>query len=279
MRVASIHMYPVKGCHRVDCDTAMVEPWGLAGDRRWLPVDEHGDVVSQREVPRLTQVRPSTVDGGVILSAPAMPDLKVPAIAAELVKVNAWHDRVTASLAGAEADEWLSTVIGRPVRLVYLHDPTQRPVDPGYAEPTDRVSFADGYPLLLANAGSLEALNGWIAEAGNEPVPMTRFRPNVVVCGAPAWAEDGWVGGRLRIGAVVFRAPKPSDRCVMTTNDQETGERGREPLRTLGRYRNVNQLLLFGLNLIPDGTGQISIGDEVEVVPGPRSECRGETYS
>ncbi len=268
MRVASIHTYPVKGCHRVDQDHAVVQPWGLAGDRRWMPVDEHGKVVSQREVPRLTQVRPSPVDGGIVLSAPGAPDLLVPAQPGEPVDIEIWRYPLTASLAGTEADTWLSTVLDQKVRLVYLDDPTRRRVEPEYGQPDDRVSFADGYPLLLANQGSLDALNDWIAESGSleGPLPMTRFRPNVVVSGAPAWAEDWWLGGRLRIGDVVFRAPKPSDRCVMTTTDQETGERGKEPLRTLARYRKINQLLLFGLNLIPDGTGEISVGDEVEVV-------------
>jgi uncharacterized protein len=268
MRVASIHTYPVKGCHRIDQETAVVQPWGLAGDRRWMPVDEDGKVVSQREYPRMTQVRPSIVDGGIVLSAPGVADLTVREPAGDPVEVDIWRYRLTANLAGSEADAWLSRVLECKVRLVYLADPTNRAVDPGYGRPGDRVSFADGYPLLVTNGASLDELNGWIAESGSVegPLPMTRFRPNVVVSGAPAWAEDSWLGGRLRIGEVVFRAPKPSDRCVMTTNDQETGERGKEPLRTLARYRKINQLLLFGLNLIPDGPGRIRVGDEVEVV-------------
>lgn len=266
MRLVSIHTYPVKGCHRIDQETAPVQPWGLAGDRRWMPVDEHGTVVSQREEPRLTHVRPSAIDGDVLLAAPGMPELKLPSMGGETVEVTVWGNRLQATPAGGEADEWLSSVVGRPLRLVHLHDPRQRPVDPRYGRPDDRVSFADGYPLLLANAASLDALNGWIAEGGSAPVPMTRFRPNVVVSGAPAWAEDGWVGGRVRIAAVTFRAPKASERCVMTTNDQETGERGREPLHTLGRYRRIGQGLLFGLNLIPEQTGTIAVGDEVEFV-------------
>ena len=134
--------------------------------------------------------------------------------------------------------------------------------------PEDRVSLADGYPLLVANTASLAELNDWLAEESPQewPLPMTRFRPNVVVSGAQPWAEDGWVGRRLRIGGVVFRAPKPSGRCVVTTTDQETGVRGREPLRTLGRHRTVRQKVLFGLNLVPDGTGEIGVGDEVEVI-------------
>jgi len=267
-------VYPVKGCHRVDLVDAEVQPWGLLGDRRWMPVDAAGKVVSQREEPRLALVRPSIVDGGLVLAAPGMTDVKVPAIAGrrvevDVVEVEIWGYRLLASLAGAEVDGWFAEFLGYPLRLVWLDDPTRRVVDQAYGAPTDRVSFAEGYPLLLANAASLADLNGWIAAGDYSregPLPMTRFRPNVVVEGAPAWAEDGWLGRRIRIGEVVFRAAKPSDRCVMTTQDQETGAKGREPLRTLAKHREVNQLLLFGTNLIPDGTGTLHIGDRVEVL-------------
>jgi MOSC domain-containing protein len=271
MRLASIHTYPVKGCHRIDQDAAAVQPWGLAGDRRFMPVDGRLTMVSQREVPRLTQVQPVVVDGGIILTAPGMTELKVPAVAADPATVTLWGTALRASLAGAAADEWLSAAAGHPLRLVYLDDPTQRAVNPRYGRQGDRVSLADGYPVLLTSTASLAALNDWIADSGSAeaPLPMTRFRPNVVISGAAAWAEDGWVGRRLRIGPVEFLAPKPSDRCVLTTNDQETGERGREPLRTLARHRTVDQKLLFGLNLIPDGTGEIAVGDPVELLDPP----------
>ena len=96
---------------------------------------------------------------------------------------------------------------------------------------------------------------------------MARFRPNIEVSGAPAWAEDGWVGQRVRVGDVVFRVVKGYGRCVVTTTDQDTGVRGREPLRTLGRHRNVDQELLFALALIPEITGTITVGDEITVEP------------
>src|SRR5690606_20037968 len=157
--------------------------------------------------------------------------------------------------------------LGHAARLAWLDDPTRRPVAPDYAPPDARGSFADAYPLLLTNAASLDALHGWRAAGGGGegPLPMTRFRANVVVAGAAAWAEDDWLGHRLRIGAVTFRVVKPCDRCVMTTTDQETGAKGREPLRTLGRYRNINQKLLFGVNLIPDPPyGESTAGDPIE---------------
>jgi uncharacterized protein YcbX len=172
-----------------------------------------------------------------------------------------WSSDVTARRAPA-ADGYLSSVLGLPVWLVWLDDPTRRSCDPSYSLPADRVSFADGYPLLLANTASLDALNGWIGPLVGR-LPMARFRPNVVISGAPAWAEDAWTGGRIRIGSVPFRVPKSCGRCVVTTTDQETGERGREPLRTLARYRNVDQRLLFATNLIPDGVGEIAVGDPV----------------
>jgi uncharacterized protein len=267
MRLGSIHTYPVKSCRRLDHDDAVVEPWGLAGDRRWLVVDPDGKLVTQRAEPTLALIRPAPADGGsgLVLRAAGAPDLDVPVPdGGDLMSVRVWDDTLDAAPAGGTADDWLSAVLDRKVRLVYLDDPTRRPVNPAFARAGDRVSFADAYPLLLANAASLDAVNDWLVEGGDEPVPMTRFRPNVVVTGAPAWAEDDWLGGRLRIGAVTFRAVKPCDRCAVTTIDQETADRGRQPLRILGRRRLSPIGPLFGVNLIPDGVGRIVVGDPVE---------------
>ncbi|SDX93409.1 hypothetical protein SAMN05444365_101127 [Micromonospora pattaloongensis] len=271
MRIESLHTYPIKGCHRLDHDGAQVEPWGLAGDRRWLLVRPDGRALTQRDIPLLARIQPvPQPDGGLAVHAGGRPELRVPRPDdGDLIDVTVWSSTLAATRAGAAADEWFSALLGRPVRLVWLHDPTRRPIDPAYSGPTDRVSFADSYPLLLGNAASLDALNGWLFESGDVegPLPMTRFRPNVVVAGAAPWAEDDWVGRRLRIGDVLFRAVKPCDRCVVTTTDQETGERGRQPLRVLGEHRNVDQDLMFGLYLIPDGTGPIAVGDPLEPQP------------
>ncbi|PWR08178.1 MOSC domain-containing protein [Micromonospora sicca] len=270
MRLAAVHTYPVKGCHRLDHDGARVEPWGLAGDRRWLVVDEHGVGVTQREAAELVTLRAAPRAGGLVLGAPGRPDLDVPEPAtAEPVLVRVFRSRrpVAALPAGPAADDWLGGLLGRPARLVWLRDPT-RHLDPGERDHDtgDQVSFADEYPLLLTGTASLDALNGWLAEAGEPPVPMARFRPNLVVEGAPAWAEDGWAGRRLRIGSAVFRAAGPCDRCLVITTDQETGVRGKEPLRTLARHRNIGQKLLFGLHLVPDGPGEVHVGDPVTLL-------------
>jgi uncharacterized protein YcbX len=268
MRLTSIHIYPVKGLHRVDHDAARVRPWGLAGDRRFMLIDHDDRMLTQRDEPRLALLRPSYVDGDLVVQAAGRPELRITPQPGEPVHAQVWRDVVATSLVGEAADIWLSEALDRKVRLVYLDDPTRRTVDPHYGRPGDRVSFADGYPLLLTNTASLNVLNDWIFEDGGDeaPLPMTRFRPNVVVTGAPPWVEDGWVGRRLRIGAVTFRLPKLCARCVVTTTDQESAERGREPLRTLARYRNVDQRLLFGMNLIPDGEGGIRVGDEVAII-------------
>ena len=241
-RLASIHIYPLKAGRAVDLSESAVEPWGLAGDRRWLVVDGAGRFVSQREEPALARVsaaypaagadqvadadrvaaaRPWPTDQLTLSAAGHLPlTVRMPRADddTEMVPVAVWESRIRVAAAGKEADDWLGRLLGRDVRLVYLDDPTRREVDQDYGDPGDRVSFADGYPLLLTSAGSLEALGGWLAEDGHPPVPMNRFRPSVVVAGAPAWAEDGW--RRIRIGTVTFRVVKPCGRCVVTTIDQ-----------------------------------------------------------
>lgn len=272
MLLTSIHTYPVKGCHRLDHDGAFVQPWGLAGDRRWMVVDADGVGVTQRETTRMVGLRASVWPGGLSLRADGQPDLDVPEPAGgDPVAVRTFRNRklpVTALPAGPAADDWLGALLGRPVRLVWLARPARHLAAEDREHDTgDQVSFADAYPLLLANVASLDALNDWLAEAGEEPVPMVRFRPNLVVGGAAAWAEDDWVGRQLRIGDRRFRAAGPCDRCVVTTTDQETGVRTKEPLRTLGRHRNVQQKLLFGLHLVPLDRGPLTVGASIVIEP------------
>jgi len=150
------------------------------------------------------------------------------------------------------------------VRLVYLDDPTRRAVNPEFGSDGDVVSFADGYPLLLTSTASLGELCSWLTQDGDQPVPMSRFRPSVVVAGSGPWAEDGW--RRIRIGAVSFRVVKPCGRCMVTTIDQMTGEVGRQPLKMLGRRRLIGNDLVFGQNMIPEAPGTISVGDQVEIL-------------
>jgi uncharacterized protein YcbX len=260
MRITALATYPVKGCHRLEHDEAVVEPWGLAGDRRWMVVNADGVGITQRDTPVLTRLTVRPRPGGLTLSAPGLAAIDVDEPVdgpKEFVRV--FRHKVPVAARVAET-AWSSAFLDRDARLVWLADPTGRPIET-HAEEDDRVSFADGYPLLLANESSLSALNDWLVEAGHEPVPITRFRPNVVVGGADPWAEDGWVGQRLTLGEVTFRAAKSCARCLVTTIDQETGEKTGEPLNMLGRHRRFDEGLLFAINLIPEGPGRIRVGD------------------
>ena len=289
MTLSALRRYPVKSCRGEALDDAVVEPWGLAGDRRWMIVDDTGAALTARTVNAMVLIRPEVTESGLRLHTPgdhgrpAAPiDVVVPDPTVQ-VPVRVGASFITAVPTGPEVASWVSEVIGASSRLVWLDDPRRRPTDQRYSHTDDRVSFADGFPLLLASEESLDALNASIAatgaaatpgQGGRSPLAMTRFRPNVVVSGAAAWAEDDW--RRIRIGEATFRAVKACERCVMTTVDPETAERGREPLATLARTRRWDKKTWFGVNLIPDvrdgdaddgaTAPRIAVGDEVEVL-------------
>ncbi|QIJ61121.1 MOSC N-terminal beta barrel domain-containing protein [Streptomyces sp. JB150] len=266
----SIHVHPVKAFRGLSLPEVLVEPWGPAGDRRWVLIDDGGKVVTQRQQPRLAlAVAELLPGGGIRLSAPGLDPLTVSVPEpADTVRVEIWQDKVEGVPADAAAHAWCSAYLGTDVRLVHMDDPaTRRPVDPEYALPGETVSFADGFPLLLTSAASLDALNALIAQgdrAAEGPLPMNRFRPNLVVAGSAPWAEDDW--SRIAVGAVEFRVAKPCGRCVVTTTDQSSAERGREPLLSLGRHRRIGGKLVFGQNLVPVSPGTVRVGDPVRVL-------------
>ncbi|MFJ6893416.1 MOSC domain-containing protein [Streptomyces hokutonensis] len=266
----SIHVHPVKALRGFSPREAQVEPWGLAGDRRWALIDDGGKVVTQREHPRLALAAAELLPGGgVRLSAPGLDPLTVPVPEpVATVPMEIFGTKVDAVPAPDAAHVWCGAYLGFGVRLVHMDDPAERrPVDPEYGLPGETVGFADGYPLLLTSEASLDALNSLIAQGdypAEGPLPMNRFRPNAVVAGTAAWAEDDW--SRVAIGEVAFRVAKMCGRCVVTTTDQATAERGKEPLRTLARHRRIGGRLIFGQNLVPLSTGTIRVGDRVRIL-------------
>lgn len=296
----AVRFYPVKSMAGCAPDSAVVEPWGLAGDRRWTLIDATGKAVTQRQQPRLALVRAEPLpNGGIRLYAPglepltvAMPDpaaggtVVVDIFGTKVESVHAGHSghhthrgdgeqragdgrgRESRDPGGRDADRELSTYLGVEVRLAHLDDPARRrPIDPLYARPGETVSFADGFPLLVTTTASLDALNSLVSQGDQPhegPLPMDRFRPNLVVAETTPWAEDDWQ--RIAVGDLTFRVAKPCGRCVITTTDQRTAERGKEPLRTLGRYRRFGGQLLFGQNLVPESTGTVRVGDPVTVL-------------
>lgn len=261
--LAAIHVYPVKSCAAQDPQQAWVEPRGLAGDRRWMVVDAAGKFVTARKHPRMVLIRAEPAAGQLQLSAPGMPALQLHVGEADTrVSVQVWDSAVVAASATAVADAWISDYLGFPARFVHMDADCRRAIDGTYARSGEEVSFADGFPLLLISQAALDGLNERLSRA----VEMRRFRPNLVVTGTLAHAEDGWRS--IRIGEVVFDLPKACVRCVLTTVDPDRGEfdPSGEPLRTLLTYRRGEKGVTFGQNLMPRNAGSIRCGDKVEVL-------------
>ena len=263
MVLEGLYIYPIKSTHRVTQLRSQVNLWGLAGDRRWMIVDEKATFLTQREFPRMSLIQAVPQHGNRLLLTAAGQQpviVEFPGATASVFQVSIWRDSVSAQIASNETNAWLTAFLGHSVRLVHMYDTSVRLVDTAYAKPGTTVSFADGYPLLCTTNASLQELNGRLFE----PVPMERFRPNVVVSGSQPFEEDTWK--RLRIGEVKFSVVKPCTRCVITTVDQDTASQGKEPLRTLSSFRKRNGKVYFGENLVPENTGIIQRGDEVEVL-------------
>lgn len=261
--IAEICLYPVKALQGGSVAEGVVEPWGLARDRRWMVVQPDGQFLTQRDLPAMARIRAEATPAGLTLHDGATAQaVAFPGPEAPRRQVTVWKDSVPALDAGQSAAAFLTAVLGVDCALVYLDDATARPVDPDFGRPEDRTAFNDGFPVLLANTASLAALNAEMAQ----PIPMTRFRPNIVISGTTPWAEDRW--RRIRIGEVIFRIVKPCARCIVTTVDQLTGERPdkTEPLKTLGRIHRAPGGVIFGQNLIPDSLGLIAVGDPVEIL-------------
>lgn len=269
MHLAAIHIYPVKSCAAITLDAAEVETRGLKHDRRFLIVDATGRFVTGRELPKTVLVRATPFDGGIRLEAPGVEPLTViaPEGNAERVSVIIWQNMVDAAACAIEADAWVSRVLGRELRLVYMDRYAERPVSLDYGQPGDRVSFADAYPMLLVSQGALDFLNAKL----ETPLPMLRFRPNLVIEGAKPHEEDSWQ--KIRIGSLELDLVKPCTRCIFTTVDPVLGERdpSGEPLETLKTYRRAPpgsrvQGITFGQNVIARSLGTLRVGDRVEIL-------------
>ena len=265
VRVTGIHLYPLKSAAAFSVQEAAVDRIGLSGDRRWMLVDDEGRALTQREVPRLARVHAVPASGGtlevVALGMPALA-IPVPSPAVEPVPTRV-HARVARGLpAGDAAAEWFSEFLETRCRLLYLPSELAIPVAPPWGGASDRTAFTDGFPVLLIGESSLEELNRRLAR----PVPMDRFRPNLVVAGSGPFEEDDW--NEVRIGGLRFRAVKPCPRCVVTTVDQLTGvpDPSGEPLATLAGFRKRDGKVWFGMNLLSEVAGPIRLGDPVQVV-------------
>lgn len=259
--LSRIIVYPVKSLGGVELGSAAIDEFGLRHDRRWMVVDEHGRFQTQRWRPRMALAR-AAIDGEEVrLIAAGMPDLPLAPGGGASAAVAVWDDICVAEGCGAEADVWMSRFLGEACRVVYMPASSRRPTRRRREESLGRVGFADAYPFLLVSEASLAALNERLAA----PVPMNRFRPNLVVGGVAPHGEDSWSRGA--IGGVPFVVTKQCERCVLTTIDQDTGVGGREPLRTLASYRTHARHVLFGVYLAHSACGTVGVGDSVRATP------------
>ncbi|GCE03845.1 MOSC domain-containing protein [Dictyobacter aurantiacus] len=268
----SIRIYPIKACAGIEVEEAQMERRGLRYDRRWMLMNDAGTYYDQLSHPRLACIVPQIHEDGLRLQAPGMPSLRVPF---HLEQITPLSVRISRSICevlpiGKEIDEWFQDFLHVSCRLVFMPETTQRTVNPDYAINQDIVSFASGYPYHLIGEASVAHVNQLL----DTPVPLERFRPNLVITGAPAFAEDNWQ--TIRINQQIFHLVKPCDRCAITNVDQRTGEvAGKEPLRTLARFRTVKQKVLFGQYLLAEEKGLLRVGDLIQVVqsrvPAPTS--------
>ena len=275
--ITSLHVYPVKGLRGVDLRESRCTDRGLEHDRRWMVVDAAGEFLTQRSHPKMATVWTDLGDAALTLSAPDVESVDVPLepAAAATLRVRVWNSLCDAVPASDAADAWLSDYLGLACRLVYMPESTQRRSNPEYAGSDRLVGFADGYAYLLTGEASLADLNARLATRKHPALPMNRFRPNIVVSGSSAYAEDGWK--EIRVGTAMLRAAKPCGRCEVTTTDQSTGEvRGPEPLATLATYRDSREFgVMFGMNLVTVAPGTVRVGDAVTPITRPPASPGG----
>ncbi|MCW5899502.1 MAG: MOSC domain-containing protein [Flavobacteriales bacterium] len=256
--LASIHVYPIKSLGGFSAAEAPLTDRGLQHDRRWMLVDGQGRFLSQREVAGMARLHCAPAADGfrvTDLRDGAAIDLPWTIATHRKERVNIWDDALDALHGEARWDLWFSDRLEREVRLVHMPDASQRPTDPTYARAF--TSLSDGFPYLAISQASLDELNARMSS----PIPMDRFRPNLVIAGGSAFQEDAWRD--VMIGSARFQFVKPCARCVITTTDQRTGARGKEPLRTLATFRSAGQKVMFGMNVVGDVSGKIRAGDAV----------------
>jgi uncharacterized protein YcbX len=263
--LSGLFMYPIKGARGIEVSSARVSPLGLEYDRRFVLVDPEGNFVTQREHSSLALVETSIDADTLVVRAPGHDVLRLPLHPEGLPDrtVHVWGDRCRATFVGSDAANYFSAYFQTPLELVYMPDDEARAVDTQYAKRGEKVSFADAFPFLLTTEESLADLNARLIDG----VGMNRFRPNIVVRGAPPWAEDTWTN--MAIGNVVFQSCKPCQRCQVITIDQATGIRGKDPLATLATFRARSNKVYFGWNLIAEGAGLLHVGDRVSLLGSP----------
>lgn len=263
LQISQLFIYPVKSLGGIAVNHSKLTDRGLAYDRRWMLIDQNNRFLSQRENAAMALFKTGIDDNGLIVTYTAdSTSISIPFVPAKLqtVKVTIWDDTCSGQYVSDEADAWFSQKLNMVCRLVYMPDDTLRPTDPRYTLQNSVTSFSDAYPLLMIGQASLDDLNSRLGVA----LPMNRFRPNVVFTGGEPYSEDTY--HHIKVNGIDLYGVKLCARCIMTTIDQRTMQKNKEPLKTLATYRRKGNKILFGQNIVSSGMGFLHIGDEINVI-------------
>jgi uncharacterized protein YcbX len=260
LSVSELFIYPIKSLGGIAVNSAEITDRGLKYDRRWMLVDSYNSFLTQREYPQMALLQVQLAENGInVIHKLNRDSIDIPFTTGSSVTatVQVWSDKCKAHYVSPEVDEWFSEILSINCRLVYMPDSTTRRVDSRYALNKEITNFSDGYPFLIIGQSSLDDLNNRLPE----PIPINRFRPNIVFTGGHAYQEDQLK--HFVINGVDFYGVKRSARCVIPTINQDTAVMGKEPLKTLSTYRVRNNNTYFGMNLLHQGSGSIHIGDSI----------------
>jgi len=262
--ISQLFIYPVKSLGGFEVTSAQLTDRGFQYDRRFMLVDRSNNFLTQREHPVMSLLQ-TAIEGNELVifhKNNAADKISVPLqpLPGATTKVKVWDDECTAQYVNYEADEWLTKQLFMPCRLVYMPDAEKRLVDEQYAKNKEITSFSDGYPLLIIGQASLDDLNSRLVE----PLPMDRFRPNIVFVGGTPYDEDTM--DLVKVNGIDMYGVKLCARCTITTINQSTAEKAKEPLKTLAGYRMRNNKIYFGQNILYKQTGQLKVDNVIETI-------------
>ena len=263
LKISALYIYPIKSLGGIALDTAALTDRGLQHDRRWMLIDVNNRFLSQRENAQMALLKTALSDDGVVVSyTPDNTSIIIPFFSQseEILEVTVWDDTCNALLVSSHIDEWFSEKLNLPARLVYMPDDSLRQTDPRYTSQGSITSFSDAYPMLIIGQASLDDLNTRLPDA----LPINRFRPNIVFTGGEAYSEDTMK--QINVNNIDMYGVKLCARCVMTTIDQNSAKKGKEPLKTLAKYRLKNNKIYFGQNLTHANEGILNVGDAIRVL-------------
>lgn len=263
MQISQLFNYPVKSCKGNKLSTMEIDGFGPKWDRRWMIVDPDGRFITQRQVAEMGQIG-VTVSSDRVCFDYQSEKIELSMIEAQGQKderlVTVWQDKLSGNRIHHPVNTWLSQKLGREAQLIYMPQETVRQVDLEYAQLGDRVGFADGFPFLIISEASVE----FLAEKVGYLLDVQRFRPNIVVSGCDAFAEDQW--RQIQIGDIVFDLVKQCSRCVIPTIDLKTSQKQPEIMQAMLKYRKQGTKVMMGQNVLHRGEGYITIGQEVKII-------------